>query len=360
MVCTLANYGTFPVATTFCLLLSITSAEYLWNYYFYQDGSIEFEIRLTGILQVYVAGPNEPTPYSVRIAPGINAQFHQHLFSVRIDPMVDGLANSVVETDVLPAAAGYGSSENYAGNAFQVHDRVLRRASEGVRQWDATTDRRWRIVSAGKKHYASGQHTGYSIGVKGAVTPALPRPEGWVGRRATFTHNALWVVREKEDEREGGRMWPSGKFVPQQREEPADSLARWVRDDGDANIENEDVLVYVTVGTTHIPRPEDWPVYVLSFFLPSGFSTLPLSCRRELTKMELTCTGCPWTTSGLRLSRIASSLPTLVWMFPEGRTRKAYLPSVPIPLPQERTVAPECGVQAPEMRARAFMCVLAG
>ena len=175
--------------------------------------------------------------------------------------MVDGLANSVVETDVLPAAANYGSPENYAGNAFQIRDRVLRLASEGAREWDASTDRRWRIVNAGKTHYASGQHTGYAIGVKGGATPLLPRPEGWVGRRATFAHNTLWVVREKEDAREGGRIWPSGKFV-QAREEPADSLARWLRDDGDAKIDNEDVLVYVTVGTTHIPRPEDWPVYV--------------------------------------------------------------------------------------------------
>ena len=245
----------------------------MWNYYFYQDGSIEFEIRLTGILQVYVAGPNEPAPYATRVASGINAHFHQHLFSVRIDPMVDGLLNSVIETDVLPATAGYGSAENFAGNAFQIHDRVLRRANEGAREWDASADRRWRVVSAGKRHHASGQLTGYSIGVKGGATVALPRPESWVGRRATFAHNTLWVIREKEDARDGGRMWPSGKFVPQAREEPADSLARWVRDDGDAKIENEDVLVYVTVGTTHIPRPEDWPVYVCCFS-PSFFMSL--------------------------------------------------------------------------------------
>ncbi|KAH9984351.1 copper amine oxidase [Russula vinacea] len=238
MVCTLANYGTI----------------YSINTRFYR-----VEIRLTGILQVYVAVPNEPAPYATRVAPGINAHFHQHLFSLRIDPMVDGLLNSVVETDVLPATAEYGSPENFAGNAFQVHDRVLRRANEGARSWDAFTDRRWRIVSAGKRHHASGEPTGYSIGIKGGATVALQRPEGWVGRRATFARNTLWVVREKEDTREGGRMWPSGKYV-QAREEPADSLARWVRDDGDENIENEDVLVFVTVGTTHIPRPEDWPV----------------------------------------------------------------------------------------------------
>lgn len=234
----------------------------MWNYFFYQDGTVEFEVRLTGILQVYIATPNEPAPYATRVAPGINAHFHQHMFSIRIDPMIDGLLNSVIETDVLPMTAGYGSPENFAGNAFQVHDRVLRRASEGARDWDLSTDRRWRIVSAGKKHYASGQPTGYTINVKGGATTSLPRPEGWVGCRATFARKTLWVVREKEDAREGGRVWPSGKYVPQAREEPTDSLARWLRDDGEKSIENEDVLVYVTVGTTHIPRPEDWPVYV--------------------------------------------------------------------------------------------------
>jgi len=314
----------------------------VWNYFFYQDGSIEFEARLTGILQAYVAGPNEPAPYATRVAPGIHAHFHQHLFSVRIDPMVDGLLNSVIETDVLPATAGYGTPENFAGNAFQIHDRVLRRAVDGAREWDASADRRWRIVSAGKRHYASGQWSGYSIGVKGGATVALPRPEGWVGRRATFARNTLWVVREKEDAREGGRMWPSGKFVPQAREEPADSLARWVRDDGDANIENEDVLVYVTVGMTHIPRPEDWPVYVCRLLSLPEFSQSLTSLISWANGGDLTCTGCPWTTSGLRSSQIVSSLPTPAWTFPEEKMRKACLPSVLlVHILKGTTVAPE-------------------
>jgi hypothetical protein len=260
--------------------------------------------------------------------------------------MVDGLLNSVIETDVLPATAGYGSAENFAGNAFQIHDRVLRRADEGAREWDASADRRWRIVNAGRRHHASGQLTGYSIGVKGGATVALPRPEGWVGRRATFAHNTLWVVREKEDAREGGRMWPSGKYVPQAREEPADSLARWVRDDGDAKIENEDVLVYVTIGTTHIPRPEDWPVYVAAAFLPPYVS-----------HPVCTSIGCPWTTSALRSSRIVSSLPTPAWTFPGKRTRKVCLPSVLlVHMLKGRAVAPELNYKA-HVRSIRQVCV---
>ena len=111
----------------------IMPAEYIWNYFFYQDGSIEFEIRLTGILQVYVSKPSEPSPYGTFVAPQINAHYHQHLFSLRVDPMVDGLNNSVVESDVIPLPnAPTGSKENYAGNAFVVVERTIADAREGA------------------------------------------------------------------------------------------------------------------------------------------------------------------------------------------------------------------------------------
>jgi primary-amine oxidase len=210
------------VALRFLVLTEVSPAEYVWNYFFYQDGSIELKVRLMGIFQTHVAGPNEPAPYATRVAPGIHAHFHQHLFSVCVDPMVDGLMNSVIEMDVLLATTGYGSPENFAGNAFQIHDHVLHRANEGAHEWDASTDRHWHIVSVGKRHHASGQLTGYLIGVKGGVTVALLCLEGW-------------VVHEKDDAWEGGRMWPSGKFVLQAHEEPVDSLVQWVCDDGDTS-----------------------------------------------------------------------------------------------------------------------------
>ena len=73
--------------------------EYIWNYHFYQDGKIELEVRLTGILQTYVS--KEGSPFGTTVAPNLEAQYHQHLFSIRVDPMVDGLNNSVIETDIV-------------------------------------------------------------------------------------------------------------------------------------------------------------------------------------------------------------------------------------------------------------------
>ncbi|KAJ3488074.1 hypothetical protein NLJ89_g11653 [Agrocybe chaxingu] len=72
---------------------------------------------------------------------------------------------------------------------------------------------------------------------------------------------------------ESDGMWPAGKYVPQTREEPEDSVGSWVK--GQMPVEDEDILVYVTVGTTHIPRPEDWPVmpveHLTVSFKPNSF-----------------------------------------------------------------------------------------
>lgn len=123
-----------------------------------------------------------------------------------------------------------------------------------MREYDANLDRKWTIVNPNRTHYASGNPVGYSIAMKGAAARLLAKPDSWIARRATFATKALWVVKDEE----GKRMFPAGKYVPQTRESPADSVGEWVKTD--KNIENEDILLFLTFGTNHIPRPEDWPV----------------------------------------------------------------------------------------------------
>jgi primary-amine oxidase len=246
-------------------LFDQNSQEYIWNYHFYQDGTIEVEIRLTGILSVYVSADGEPSPFGTIVAPNINAHYHQHLFNVRIDPMIDGLNNTVIESDIVPLDKPTGSKDNFAGNGFHVKETLI--TKETGRPYDHAKDRRWRIVNRSRPHYASGQPAGYSIALKSGALPFLGQPDGWAGKRAGLLENTLWVVRDVENEADGQgsmRMWPAGKYVPQTRDEPEDSIRGWVK--GDQKVIDEDLLVFVTFGTTHIPRPEDWPVYILFWF----------------------------------------------------------------------------------------------
>ena len=58
---------------------------------FFQDGTIEWDVQLTGCLSTNVLSPDEhevPT-HGTLVAPGLNAQLHQHFFCVRLDMAVD-------------------------------------------------------------------------------------------------------------------------------------------------------------------------------------------------------------------------------------------------------------------------------
>ena len=236
--------------------MTLETPEYLFNYMFYQDGNIEVEIRLTGILQVYVAHDDEPNHFGTTLAPNINAHYHQHIFSVRVDPMVDGINNTVVETDILPLPnAPTGSAANYYGNAFITRGTPIKVASEGAREYDYAKDRRWSIVNPKKFHPHSKRNAGYTIMGKGAQAPLMALPDSVVAKRASFATKPVWVVKDVEGPK-GGRMWPSGKYVPQTRDTPEDSLPNWVK--GNESLAEEDILVYLTMGGSRVSILVSW------------------------------------------------------------------------------------------------------
>ena len=56
-----------------------------------QDGTIKYEIKLTGELSTNLPNPEEgdSSPYGTMVLPGVNAQHHQHMFCARLDMAVD-------------------------------------------------------------------------------------------------------------------------------------------------------------------------------------------------------------------------------------------------------------------------------
>ncbi|KAE8268497.1 hypothetical protein A4X09_0g3851 [Tilletia walkeri] len=237
MACTVANY------------------EYLIYWNLHNDGNIELEIKLTGILNLYLLAPNEPTGgFGTEVAPQVVAHYHQHLFSLRVDPMIDGQENSIVEQEIETMPEPTGSAENWAGNGFIATRRTLTTTGEGVRDANPLAERSWTFVNENSKHYASGKPVGYKLMAAGAMPRLLAKHDSITARRAPFSKHALWTLPYHDE-----RKYPAGKYVPQTLEAPEDSIEKWV-DDGKDSIQNTDIVSYITIGTTHIPRPEDFPV----------------------------------------------------------------------------------------------------
>ncbi|TML59148.1 MAG: primary-amine oxidase, partial [Actinobacteria bacterium] len=107
--------------------------EYGFYWYLYLDGTIQLEVKLTGIVSPMAVAPGEEPEYANVIAPGVAAPHHQHLFNVRLDLDVDGATNSVYEVEAEPVPMGDG---NPLGNAFRARATLLEKEQQAQRVVD--------------------------------------------------------------------------------------------------------------------------------------------------------------------------------------------------------------------------------
>jgi primary-amine oxidase len=241
-------------------IATVGNYEYGFYWYFYLDGNIQLEVKLTGIVSPMAIPPGASPEFANVIAPGIAAPHHQHLFSARLDLDVDGPANSVyeVEAEIVPPGP-----DNPWGNAFRPRATPLTHELAAQRGMNAATSRTWRVVNP-SSHNALGQPVGYKLVPTMSTPTMLASPDSSVGRRAGFARHNLWVTRYAPDERRAAGEFPN-------QHEGGDGLPRWTK--ADRSLEDTDVVLWYTFGVTHFVRPEDWPVMPVEY---TGFTLMPV------------------------------------------------------------------------------------
>jgi len=242
-------------------IVTVNNYEYGYFWYFYQDGSIEFEAKLTGIVLTLADHPGADHPSATEIEPGLFAPYHQHILCARLDLDIDGTENSVVEVESFAHPRG---EKNPYGGAYETRETTLKSESGAGRLMDVMKSRYWKVINPNRKNHMN-QPVGYKL-VPGHNTFPLALEDSVLGKRAAFMYKHLWVTRNAQHER-----YPAGDY-PFQHDGGA-GIPEWIAADRD--IENEDVVVWYVFGTNHIPRIEDWPVMPVEragFHLkPSGF-----------------------------------------------------------------------------------------
>ncbi len=240
---------------------TVGNYEYGLYWYFYQDGSIQFEMKASGIVNTAALKPGESPAFGSIVSPGVYAHYHQHVFNMRLDMAVDGERNRVVEVDTVALPVG---DANPYGNAFTVRETVLTSEQKAQRNVDFNAARFWKIVSADRRN-GLGQPTAYRL-VAHSPVPTFSSPQSMVSRRATFMTRQLWVTAFDPDELHAAGRYPN-------QSAGGDGLPAWTQ--ADRNLVDTDLVVWHSFGLHHLPRPEDFPVQPVAtagFALqPSGF-----------------------------------------------------------------------------------------
>lgn len=180
---------------------------------FHQDGTIQPDIKLTGILNTYVMNPGEDlqgygtqvkkgkswnvsyNPQTNRYS-GVNAHNHQHLFLLRINTSIDGHENTVHMVDAVPSDAPVGSPDNLYGNAFYAKRTRLETTGQAITDYNGATSRSWDIVNENKLNSESGKPVSYKL-VSRDVPNLMPKEGSLVWKRAFFARHAVHVTKCK-------------------------------------------------------------------------------------------------------------------------------------------------------------------
>ena len=248
-------------------IATIGNYDYAINWIFHQDGVLELDAALTGIMlpkgvretsaNGHAAGPTS----GHLVARNVAAPHHQHFFNFRLDFDVDGQANAVTEMNTRAMPAGPG---NPSLTGMIMEETTLATEAAAQRHVSMASARTWSIVNRSARN-ALGYHPSYIL-VPGVNSLPYVAPRSQVRRRAAFIGRHFWATRYRDDEMYAGGAYPNQSLG-------GSGLPQWVADN--QALSNSDVVVWYTMGVTHIPRPEEWPVMPVTHvgfkMIPGGF-----------------------------------------------------------------------------------------
>ncbi|HJZ95842.1 MAG TPA: primary-amine oxidase [Candidatus Solibacter sp.] len=238
---------------------TVGNYDYGFDWIFHQDGGLEMRVSLTGVMAAKAVADGAHDPFSHIVGKNIAAPHHQHFFTFRLDFDIDGASpNRVVEMNSATIAAG---ARNPYGGGFEMRETTLATERDAQRNLDLASGRKWIVESLGEKN-ALGHPTGYAL-LPGENAVPFALPENWVRKRAGMLSSHIWVTQYAD-----GELYAAGNYPNQSK--GGDGLPRWTK--ANRAIDAKDVVLWYTMGVTHNPRPEDWPVMPVH---SAGFKLVP-------------------------------------------------------------------------------------
>ncbi|KAB5582956.1 copper amine oxidase [Coniochaeta sp. 2T2.1] len=247
MICTLSNY------------------EYVFAWVFDLAGGIELETRATGILSTMPIDNLDglKVPWATNVGPGVSAPNHQHLFSMRVDPAIDGFKNTVVYEESHPIDEEEDGIPDPYGCGYVGRTTVLAKSCHA--ETDPHVSRVFKIRNDSVINKVSGHPVAYKVQTV-ASQPILMAKTSFNTRRARYAEHPVWVTKYHD-----GELYAAGEYTNQSR--GSSGVEVWSARDDD--VVDEDVVFWHTFGLTHNPRPEDFPVMpsekISVHLKPSGF-----------------------------------------------------------------------------------------
>jgi primary-amine oxidase len=234
----------------------IGNYDYLIDFVFTQSGEIKGRVGAAGIVAVKTVAKSTAAPaadalkgaaapqYGTLVAPKRLAVYHDHFFSFRLDLDIDGPGNTFMRERLVPTLLQKSSLRKsiWAVERAPVTQEGPVKPPKGGREL-------WQIINPNRRT-ALGHHPGFQLRPGKTVTSLLARQD-FPQARAAFAGHLLWASRHKP-----GEKYAAGDYPNQAA--GGGGLPKFVSDK--EPLQNQDLVLWYTMGFHHVTRAEDWPI----------------------------------------------------------------------------------------------------
>lgn len=226
-------------------IITVANYEYVMAFMFNQAGELTYEIRATGIVSTQPVDDDVEVPWGTVVHPGVLAVHHQHIFSLRIDPAIDGHSNRLVFSEVYPMAR---SAFNPHGVGYTIEETVVQESS-GL-DLDFDKGRTYQIQNSFIRNPINGKPVGYKIHAP-PFQKMVADSNSFHHKRAEFADHNIYVTKYRD-----GELYAGGKYTNQSR--GGVGVRAWAN--RRENVQDTDLVIFVQFGLQHATRIEDFPV----------------------------------------------------------------------------------------------------
>ena len=240
-------------------IATVGNYDYVLDWIFDQKGNITYRAGATGIdsvkgvkTQTMSDGTaSEDTAYGALVSPGRVGINHDHFLSVRLDLDVDGTANTFMRNLLVPEKL---ADANNRRRIWRTKEDIPKSDSDAKFRLSYENPSMWHVMNMHKKN-ALGNPVSYMIHPEANALP-LVNPDDPALSRALFANHHLWITPYVPEERYAAGNYPNQSM-------PGQGLPAWTSKN--RKIEDQDIVLWYTMGFHHVPSSEDWPVYNLGW-----------------------------------------------------------------------------------------------
>ncbi|KAI1884170.1 hypothetical protein AGOR_G00223680 [Albula goreensis] len=229
-------------------ITAIGNYDYIWDFIFYQSGSVEAKVHATGYISSSFKIPGS-MKYGHQVAENTIGNIHTHFINFKVDMDVLGVKNVFQTKDMkfeeeeLPWLPGQ--------KAFVPHlvEEQLATEMEAALKYGEKIPRYLHIAS--NKTNRWGHQRSYRLQVISFTGDHLPEsaPEE---RSMSWARYKVAITKHKDEESQCSSLYSQNNMWT-----PAVDFSEFIKDN--ESIVDEDLVAWVTTGFLHIPHSEDIP-----------------------------------------------------------------------------------------------------